>query len=281
MKNVEAIVSRAEIHDYVRSLWKTDVFRRAHDRGGLVTDVVDAFARLPRLFVHMSNPHLEKAHFSTWWNAMTHRDDYTNPIIADLYWLHEMHHAGKMPYVRNIGRAAFDEKMQRNELEASVLSEIQIYFAIPALRPLSFPHPIYADRFLADPEMQALWQADREVAIETIRTIRRDVMVSKPVETMDETELWIRRFAEQNMAYSIIWSDRYQEIENHMADFQIRSITDRKGALAQHQEWLEREAAKDAVDNIPFRMEAELFSAHYWANKEKYERDVAAKPEAA
>lgn len=278
MKNITPIVSKADIHDHVRSLWKTDIFRNSHEKQGFIHHNVEQFAWLPRLFCEMSNDHLERSHFATWWGALTHRDDYTNPYVHDLYWLHEFYHAAHMPYVPGIGKIAFDDKMQRNELEASVTSEIQVYFELPELRALSFDHPIYADRFLDDPDMQALWKTNRPVAVETIRSQRRDVMVSKPEHQMDLTERWIRRFAEQNAVYSITWTDRYLDIEKRMQALQVGTASGfRKEALMLHQRWIENEAAKDATDNIPFRQEAELFAPFYWANKELYQKAMASK----
>jgi hypothetical protein len=276
MKNLLAIADKADIHEFVMGQWKTDIFRNAHRDGGFVRDIVEQFAFVPRVFAEMTNDTMERAHFSTWWGVMMLRDDYDNPYIHDLYWLHEMYHAGHMPYVPNIGKVAFDEKMQRNELEASVLSEIQVYFELPELRALSFQHPIYADRFLADPIMRALWESNKAVAIETIRTIRRNVMVSKPEHDMDITEKWIRRFAEQNAIHAITWSDRYHEIEQHMTEFQFMAFADRDRALDFHCQWIENEAAEDEIDNIPFRQEAELFAEFYWANKAKYVKAMTA-----
>ncbi len=276
MKNLTLITDKMEINTYVFDTWKTDLFRDSQHYGGIVHTIVDQFSWLPRVFADMSNDNLERAHFSTWWGVMMRRDDYTNPYIHDLYWLHEMYHAGHMPYLPDIGKEAFDEKMQRNELEASVLSEIQVYFEMPELRKVSFEYPIYADRFLDDPKMQKLWQANKTVAIETIRTIRRDVMLSKPEHSMDLTEKWIRRFADQNSVFAVAWADSYREVEAHMADFAAISMVDRAAAGEIHHHWVKTQAAKDPIDNIPFRQEAELFSAFYWANKEKYSKAMSA-----
>ena len=271
MKNPILLVERDEVHAYVQKLWKTAAFEASHREGGYIGNLVDQFASLPRLFCESTNDRLERAHFSTWWGAMMHRDDYTNPVISDLYWLHEIYHAAYMPYVPNIGRKAFDEKMERNELEASVASEIQVYFEMPGLRASSFEHPIYADRYLNDPDMQALWRNNRPVAIDTLRTLRRNVMVGKSEHDMDLTEQWIRRFAEQNVAYGITWSERFSLVETHMTDFQARANRgDRRGALFFHADWLEGQASMDPVDHIPFREEAELSTAFYWRNKASY-----------
>src|SRR5215471_12323526 len=108
MKNSELLVTRADVHDYVGSLWKTDFFRASHKNGNFIYGVIDQFAMLPRLFCEITNDRLERAHFSTWWGAIMHRHDYTNQVISDLYYLHEIYHVAKMPYVPDIGRAAFD-----------------------------------------------------------------------------------------------------------------------------------------------------------------------------
>jgi hypothetical protein len=265
------LVERQDIHEYVSSLWKTDIFRDEHDRhNGVIRKLVEQFAYVPRVFAHSSNDHLERSHFSTWWNVIMLRDDYENPYVSDLYYAHEIFHAANMPYLPGIGKVAFDEKMQRNELEASTFSEIELYFQMPGLRERSFPYPIYADRFLEDEAIRILWSKNREVAVETLRTIRRDVMMSKPEHTMDLTERWIRRFAEQNAIYSITWSDRYGEVEQHMHDFTLAALEDRQTGADMHVNWLKKEAGKDPVDFIPFRREAELFAGFYWSNKEKY-----------
>ena len=267
MKNLAAFVDQADIYRHIDGLWRTEEFRERAETDGFIRRLVDEFSRSPRFFADMTDERLETAHFSTWWNVIMNRQ-YDNPYVADLYLLHEMYHAARMPYVPGIGKAAFDEKMQRNELEASVFSEISIYFDIPGLREKTFPFPIYADRFLDDPAMRAQWRANRNVAVETIRTIRRDVMVSKAEREMDDTETWIRRFADQNAAYSIIWADRYNEVEGRMARFHAMATQDRQGAADYHMAWM---SAEQDQDGIPFRQEAELFSAHYWANKRKYQ----------
>jgi len=276
MKNPILLTDATSIHSFVHDLWQTDNFKNSHEGGGFIHGLIEQFAILPRLFCESTNDRLERAHFSTWWNAMMIRADYTNPVIHDLYWLHEIYHAAHMPYIPGIAKDAFNEKMQRNELEASVCSEIQVYFEMPGLREKSFDFPIYADRYLANPDMQIMWQAHRNVQIETLRMQRRNVMVGKPEHEMDMSERWIRRFAEQNAAYALAWSDRYHEVEAHMYDFQMMAMHGlRSDAINKHLAWLEDEAARDKADHVPFRQEAELATAFYWANKQKHAAAMA------
>jgi len=276
MRNLVTLETRDDVHGFVGDLWRSEPFKRSYANGGFVFDHVDAFAWLPRFFAEESDEKLERAHFSTWWNVIMLRPFYDNDVVSDLYYLHEMTHAATMPYMEGIGREAFDEKMQRNELEASVLSEIAVYVAMPELRGAAFDHPIYADRFLDD-EMRAMWRCNREVATETFRTMRRHVMISKPEHEMDLTETWIRRFADQNRAYGVIWADRYHEVERAMAGLQKATANGMRRAEAQeYRRWLECQAHEDEVDHIPFRREAELFSHFYWDNKERYAKAMAA-----
>lgn len=277
MKNIICLQRELDTMDFLGSLWRSDAFRESMDSGGFIYEQAKRFSWLPRFFAEATNDHLERAHFSTWWNVIIMRE-YDNPIIHDLYYLHEMRHAATMPYIRDIGRKAFDEKMQRNELEASVLSEIAVYFAMPGLRETSFDHPIYADRFLNDPSMRRLWNTNRQVTLEMLRSMRRDVMVSKSRQNMDLTEIWIRKFAEQNAVYSAVWADTYKEVEGHMADFQdIVAEGHRADATAMHYKWLVKQMGKDPIDNIPFRLQAELFSPFYWAEKAKYDEAMKKK----
>lgn len=277
MKNLQAFETKEEIHLFVRSLLRSEIFQKSYDDRGFVYDQVERFAYLPRFFAETSNDQLERAHFSTWWNVIILRE-YDNPFIQDLYYLHEMAHAATMPYTfEPIGRQAFDEKMQRNELEASVLSEIAVYFELPGLRKQSFNHEIYADRFLDVEHYHRLWQSNKVVALETIRTARRDVMVSKKEDDLDLTELWIRKFAEQNTAYAITWADRYVSVEQQMSEFQTIALLDRNAATKNHMAWLQDMVSLDQEDGIPFRQEAELFSPFYWANKAKYDKAMKSK----
>ena len=69
-------------------------------------------------------------------------------LIRDLRYLHEMHHAATLPYVANGNIPTFEAKAFRNEREASTFTEMAVYLELPDLRPLTFEHPLFVDRFL-------------------------------------------------------------------------------------------------------------------------------------
>ncbi len=266
MKSIVPLIERKEAHAFVRGLWRTGMFRGAHDRGsGLVYDLVERFADTPAFFFERSDRRIETPHFSAWWGGIQLREeDYESDAIHDLYYLHEIYHKATMPYAAGLSPAAFAAKMQRNELEASVCSEIAIYFDLPGLRDQTFKHPIYADRFLRDLACREAWLTDRERLIERFRLLRHNVMVSD--RNTDPAECWIRQYARQNDAWAGIWSGRYDAVEAAMVELAERSRTKGRGrALKVHMDWLASTA--DGGDNVPFLREASAFSEVYWQNK--------------
>lgn len=268
MKNVVYLDSREAIIDHVSALWQTDLIRNSP----AVKKVVERFAGLPRVFADMSDDRLETAHFSTWWNVIMRRHGYTNPYIHDLYYLHEIYHAATMPYASGLNRATFDEKMQRNELEASVFTEIQIYFEIPELRAHTFDHFIHADTFLNDPHMVAMWKHNSEMAVDEIRLRRRNTMIGNGAN--DEAARWVGIFDAQNAAHTAIWTGRYDEIESHMASVVECAMVDGMASAAnKHRDWLE--AKMGDGNGIPFIEEATMFSPIYWTNKARFNASVA------
>jgi hypothetical protein len=252
-------------------LWRTEHFARSHESEGFVFDVVDRFADLPRLIFKMSDIKREQAHFSAWWGAIPHRS-YPSDAVHDLYWLHELYHAGEMVYLPELSPEGFARKMFDNELDASVTSEIRVYFELPGLREAAFPHGIFADRFLCDGETQERFRREPTRVLAELRARRRDAMFAE--RPKDAIETWIRRFAHQNLVWAAVWARRYDEVERAMG--RLRRLTHERGraeALDAHLAWLQSAAVSFGAD-IPFPREAEAFSAVYWKNKADYEDDM-------
>lgn len=270
MKNIQPLITRRQAHDFLRGLWRTAAFARSHDDpNGFLRGIVERFADTPAFFFELTDPALETSHFSAWWGGIQLREGaYDNDAIHDLYYLHEIYHKGTMPYCSGLAFPAFAAKMQRNELEASVCSEIAAYFALPGLREQAFAHPIYADRLLRDRSHHESWAADPVRAIERFRVLRHDVL-HKQMPT-DQAEYWIRQYAAQNEAWARIWRSRYDEVEAAMVALEQRCRRHgREPALFAHLDWLRSEAICGG-GNIPFPQEARRFAEVYWANKRAY-----------
>jgi hypothetical protein len=277
MKDIVLLIEKKHVEDFVRSIWKTAMFRSLQDvDGSPVNETVRDFARLPRIFFEMSDPRAERAHFSAWWGAIPFRQ-YDNDVVHDLYLLHEMKHAGTMRYVPGVCYESWKGSMTDNELMASVLSEVEIYFHL-GIRELSFPHAIYADEFLGDEGFLAVLKDDRSHARDLIRLRRRDVMLNDAASKGNDVRYWIHRFNAQNDAWAAIWSHRYDEVNVAMHEITLLSIAGKRNAAAEKlKTWLTGEHTTLGT-GIPFPEEANAFAGVYWASRSLYERTFKPSP---
>ncbi len=121
-------------------------------------------ARVPWLYVLEASgggPVLDAppGHFTSYFRC-TFRRPYANPFIEDLYWIHEISHrdtwrvggSHESPARRQKHETWHDwaKRMIGSELVASVSSECLPHF-IEGVREGSFKHPIWVDRFIAEP----------------------------------------------------------------------------------------------------------------------------------
>ncbi len=273
MKNLTLCPTVHDVHREMRKLLRSPIFQQSYDNGGYVYQAVDRYATIPRIMADMSDTHLEQAHFSVWWNVLTRRT-YDNPVISDLYYLHEITHASDLAYVPELSFSGFKRKMQDNELTASVTSEIAAYFALPELRAQSFNFPIYVDRFLQDAAIKKRWHTDPENLIHELREKRRDIMLGLEADKLDDVELWIHRYAEQNEQWALIWRKRFREVESAMLTLRQDIATkphQRAAALQKYVQWL-TSAQVCGQGDIPFPLEAEQFAKIYWHNKHEFEK---------
>lgn len=282
---IDILIDPDDIHGYTRKLWKSDVFQRSHDEGGIVSRVIDSFARTPKFFYQPSQENVEAPHFSPWWGGIQRRV-YDNPVIQDLYHFHEIEHAGTMPYMAGLNRVTFKNKIRDNEHEASALSEMTIYLHHPELRAQTFPHEIYVDRFLfpdgdltkPNPELMARWQDEPDLVRKELMYARASVVTSKDV-TQEDLErdpvvFWLNKFANQGRRWIEIWSDRYDIVERGMIKFkaECRSLGN-EVAMKRHMEWLLSDEITNGTD-IPFYTEASAFAEVYAENKRLYRRTM-------
>lgn len=277
MKNIQKLITPHEIHTYVRALFRTDEFRDSYDRGGLVKKVVNDFAAYPKFFYEMTDKRLEYGHFTSWWGGMQLRpDEYKHSdAIHDLYYLHEMTHAGTMPVYPGLMHDTFMRILGDNEADASVTSEIAAYFDMPTLRAKSFAYPIYADRFLGDTAHHDWWKHNQADFIESMKYKRRNLMHSKYV-PQDGPETWIHNFAAQNMALGPVWQQRAADVEQMIWDFRSECRDPAIGpakAMDNMIAYLQSAPISEGSD-IPFIREAQAAASIIWANKNKYAASV-------
>ena len=255
MKNLVKLVTPEEIHAYVMGLWSDGLIKKSHQDGGIVFDLIEKFAEMPRVFFDASNMEIEWTHFSAWWGAIVHAE-YDNPIIRDLRYLHEIYHAATFPHQVGLSVEEMRARNFQNEREASVFTEIAIYLEIPELRAQSFDHPIFADTIINDPDWQQRWSKDRDAAMVDL-IAHRAAVVSASGDSDDPQLIWLQRYREQEKRWVAIWKDDYDVVDAAM--LRLRANPNRQAGLDDHLVWLK----KISVDDVPFYENAVRFRQAY------------------
>lgn len=280
-ESIELLIQPTDVHDFVLGLWSDGPIKRSHRSGGAVHRIVERFARVPRFFYRASEQHIEWTHFSTWWGGIL-LCDYDRPAIRDLRYLHEIYHASTMPYIRKGNVPTFEAKNLRNEREASTFTEMAIYLELPELRPLTFDHPIFADRFIypggdfmrADAALVERWRVEPELVFQELMYERARVIWAGngEVDLDDPQIVWLRRYGEQGAHWVQVWSKRFQLVEDAMLDlYEASRRGDRASAARRHLDWLLSPAIA-GNSTVPFRDEALAFRESFDQLIEEYDR---------
>lgn len=279
MKNPVLLSTPEEVDQFVFVSWRSDQFREAHRRtGSLVNHYVKLFQKMPRIFYTLSDQ-IETAHFSTYWNAIPMRKAnlentgvwYENGHIHDLYLMHEIVHAVLLDteYHPGISFEDWYYKMTENEFKASLITEVLIYFDMPDLRPRTFSHSIWVDRFLAGNRTQSLmrlWQNNPDGCYHTMYQERMQSM--RNPDPFDWLELQMANYIKSNQEYANIWRKDFREVESAMQKFtnEVVSGIERKKCLENLLAWI----GSVSTNEIPFLGLAQQFHDNYMKTKQEY-----------
>jgi hypothetical protein len=293
MRNVKFYVSAKEVTDHINSLWQSQEFiQSSQDENGLIYWLTQEMAKFPRIFAEMSDSSIEWTHFYSWMNVFTYRY-YPNPVQSDLYWLHEFYHAITMKYKRNMEFAHWFRAMGENELEASLMSEVLVYYAFPTLRAKSFQFEIWADRFLkVNPgdgnfdfrNLNSRSAIDRSVDLYThIKKDRIRAMITP--DPYDFAELQIANYTRQNLQWAIIWKNSFNRVNELMCIFQDASSDHGSfiGMIYLANNLLMPENSpmssllgfEHFINWVPFEAEAREFAAIANASKKMHSNEIA------
>lgn len=199
---------------------------------------------------------LPRGHFGGYFGAVENRK-YDNKYIQDLYWLHEVEHRRTFGHNPHHPWHVWSRRMAVSEFDASIVSECMVYFHIPELRELTFPHEIWVDRFLR--QLKDQWPID-----EIERHIRAERMraYTSP-HPFDFFEHQIRAYNWGAEQWWGIWSEdvgygkyanqpAFRVVENHMTS----PDGDRN-----HQDWINDVTSPET--GMPFAIQAELVSLEF------------------
>lgn len=149
MKNVKYF-KKEKSSDYIKSLWRTDFFRKEHDKNGFIGLLIKEVTKQPLAFYQFSDEKLEKRHMTPWFNHIAIRESYDEGFeyVQDMYIFHELFHIATLPMTKFDDFNVWMNKMWENELYASLSTEIYIYQWYPELRKDTFSFEIWYDILL-------------------------------------------------------------------------------------------------------------------------------------
>lgn len=267
MKNVKDYFDQGLI-DFIRNLWVTDEFKHAYDDPtSEIYEITREAAKAPLFFYEMSDP-LERTQFSSWWRHIQLRK-YDIPAVSDLYYLHELTHISSM--VTHADRFFYDDNtgdyhwrtweewldlVIENEFDASMMSEVFIYFDYPSLREQTFKFPIWADRFIG---------MDKPIdELKALACKERKRIFTHP-DFNDEIEMSIHKYNTQNVVWAKFWENKYHEINEAVARFKKIPEMPKKTHKMQTSLWFQDFIKRNTTDGVVFKHETELFH-HYTKN---------------
>lgn len=236
---------------YLQGKWTPDFAEHP-----FVKDLTARVARRMPLFCKMDNESLERSNFTTWLGVIAERD-YPNPYIGDLYLLHELYHLDTLQYDSSRSWSQFQWEMLSNEFEASLLTEMQIYLEMPTLRPKTFAHEIYVDRYLLINPSKEFWEF-------TLRELRMKAMRSP--HPFDFLEQQIAAYGELNREWCRIWAKSWKGVDQHME--QLNKDLHIPRIMFQHADWINQNST--GADNVPWELEAIQYSKLSRANYLKF-----------
>lgn len=270
MRDIQVVYHPDDIHQHFYRKWHTDLFRSEHDKSdSYIHRVMERLARYP-LFTYTLSDHpradipinqkTEWRHLSAWWGGF--QDCKIDGALNDTRWLHEIAHRIYMVYLPDISFAGFQQKMQHNELRATMASMFEVYFHYPELRDLTFAEEILADRFLEDKNFMQTWKEDSHTKSEQIFLMLCDA--ARYPHPSAPLEHFFYDYNKQAERWAGIWSNRYQSIESAMDKLQndIQCGIDRKEVMDVFMHWLQSEPITHGTE-IPFVGEATAYAAVY------------------
>lgn len=206
INKLETVEERSIFFD---NLWKTDDFKKmSKNDSSLVGKLKTPFCSMTRYYYNMQNKEIERAAFTSWYNVLSLKQ-YENDYVHDLYLLHELTHICSMPYFVNINFSQWQSKMRENEVFASLVSEVLIYFENHSLRSKTFSFPIWADQFLCNEEYKNKFK-NNLADFYSFLIKQRAIAYESPT---NKVEKELSRFKEFSFHFYNTWKNDYNKIE--------------------------------------------------------------------
>ncbi len=215
MKN-RNFIFKSQMDAVIYKNWKTDFFKKLHKKENSIVDLLVKRLKQKNFFFFDYSDEIEKHHMTLWFYHVGNRN-YDNPYIHDLYLFHEYYHLISFPEKKFDNFDEWKEAMWINELEASLMSEVYIYYFEPELRKYTFSQRIWFDDIIdlfGKENIEAnddllMFNNHPDIFIK-IRERRESVRNGEPV--MFKSEEWIASFNNKDDWFEH-WRPYFKEVE--------------------------------------------------------------------
>lgn len=235
MNNIK-FISSDKMDDFIYNNWKTDFFKNLQRKEGSIVDLMINRLKEKGFFVFDYSNELEYKHMFLWFYHIGHRQ-YDNPYIHDLFFFHEFYHLISFPEKKFDNFDEWKAAMWQNELEASLMSEVFIYYFEPELRQHTFKQRIWCDDVIdmfgyvkTKVTDDILMFKDHSEIFNKI-TNRREQLRAGLMSDI-QTEDWIRNFNNKD-DWFISWQGVFTEVENIRHNFETTVKRDPAKASAE------------------------------------------------
>lgn len=228
MNNIQ-FISKDIMEDFIYNNWKTDFFKNLQKKEGSVVNLLIARLKEKGFFVFDYSNELEHKHMFLWFYHIGHRQ-YENPYIHDLFFFHEFYHLISFPDKKFDDFEEWKAAMWRNELEASLMSEVFIYYFEPELRQYTFKQRIWCDDMINMFGYEPVTVTDDILMFKGHNEIFNNItdrreLLRAGLDSNIQSEDWIRNFNNKD-DWFISWNHVFNKVEDIRYNFEQTVKTD-------------------------------------------------------
>lgn len=143
MKNFD-IIYPDEMDDFFSSFWRTEEFKNMQKFNPYFKVWVNKLKEAPIFFFDISHEK-GKYHLTSHMRLIARRE-YDDDYMHDLYYMHELTHCAEFEASTSNDYSLWMNKLNDNELYASIVSEVLVYYFSPSMIGKTF-NPLWANRF--------------------------------------------------------------------------------------------------------------------------------------
>lgn len=229
------------IDSFVESILKSEEAKTFYKSHPSMVEYKRRLKAMPIFYYEMTDPILEKNHFSVIYRHLAKREYPGQPYLHDLYTLHELYHMAHYSIDPDSSFTDWKQKVSENELYASLFTEVLIYLMVPKIRENAFKNKaIWADRWM-DNHISTinLFEVNQwpDVARDVLQERLRLRAYAGSVSALSEPEKHIVGYNAVRDRWLENWEPHYTAIDTMLLELkQTQEVSAFNKKLAQHRD---------------------------------------------